>query len=98
MGKFAKGNKASKGRPKGVENKETKRIRQFLADLLENHQDKFENELLSLKGEKFTNAFTQLLEFSTPKLQRTEHSGEIKTKETSVFKIGETEIPFERIK
>lgn len=98
MGKFTKGNNLGKGRPKGAENKETRRLREFLGDLLEGNQERFEQELLSLKGEKFVFAFSNLLEYSTPKLNRTEHSGEIKHSETAMFKIGDQEIPFEKNK
>lgn len=93
---FKKGNKHGSGRPKGAENKETKRIREFIATLLEDNQEKFEDELLSLKGEKFVMAFSNLLEYSMPKLQRTELTTDQGNKVTAVFQIEGQEIPFEK--
>lgn len=93
MAKFQKG---EGGRPKGAQNKETKKLREFLSDVLHNHQQKFEEALLSLDDKDFIKAYTDLLEYSTPKLQRTEHSGEITTSTTAVFKLGGQEIPFDK--
>ena len=71
--KFEKGKSGNvSGRPKGAENKETKKLRQFLGDLLEDNQDKFNEELLKLSGFQFIQAFSGLLEYCTPKLNRTD--------------------------
>lgn len=93
---FQKGNKNGKGRPKGAENKEKKRIREFIADLLDKHQDRFEEELLKLDSDKFVMAFSNLLEYSMPKLQRTELTTDQGNKVTAVFQIEGQEIPFEK--
>lgn len=69
---FKKGHKLGKGRPKGVENKEKKALREMLTLLVEENYDKFKNELLGLKGSVFTDRFLQLLEYCTPKLNRTD--------------------------
>lgn len=95
MSKFQKG---EGGRPKGAQNKETKKLRQFLADVLDNNQERFEEELLSLEGEKFVQAFSNLLEYCTPKLQRTELTGDVENPVQAVFKIGDQEIPFDKTK
>lgn len=64
------------GRPKGSFNKKNKQIREFLQSILADNQDKFLKELMSLKGKQFIDAWTVLIEYSVPKLQRTEIVGD----------------------
>ncbi len=75
------------GRPKGSANKETKQLREFLANVLDNNRDKFEDELNKLEGKDYINAVSNLMEYCTPKLQRSE----IEIKES----INWSEIPLE---
>lgn len=55
-------------------------------------------EMEALEGKDFVNAYLGLAEYCIPKLQRTEHSGSIETKEVVTFKIANQEIPFETVK
>lgn len=70
------GKREGAGRPKGSFNESNKQIRTFLQSLLTDGQEKFKIELMSLKGKAFIDAWTTLIEFSTPKLQRTEVVGD----------------------
>ena len=69
---FKKGHKLATGRPKGSENKETKKIREFLADLVDDGRDKLITELNKLEGVQYIQAYTNFLEYCTPKLNRTD--------------------------
>ena len=60
------------GRPKGSENKEKKALRELLTMFLEDNYDKFLKELYKLEGKEFSDRFIQLLEYATPKLNRTD--------------------------
>lgn len=71
-----KGNKYSPGRPKGSQNKETKEIRERLAKYISEHYSKFEAELNKLQGKEFVDRITSLLEYTTPKLNRTDLSND----------------------
>jgi hypothetical protein len=75
---FEKGNKLA-GSRKGTPNKKTEQWEVFAEYCLNGGLEKFQQELNSLKGEKYINAFTALLEFHKPKLARSDvnHSGDI---------------------
>lgn len=69
---FEKGHNHGKGRPKGAANKETKQLREFLAEVADKNQAKFNQELNKLEGRDYINAYLTMLEYCTPKLQRAE--------------------------
>lgn len=68
------------GRPKGMPNKTTARARQAVAKFVDDHSAKLDtwlDEIYEKHGAKEAfNCFAQLLEYSVPKLQRTENVGE----------------------
>lgn len=70
------------GNRKGIPNKKTVQWEAFSEYCLNGGLKRFEQELNSLEGKDYVNAFTALLEFHKPKLARTEtkHEGEIETK------------------
>lgn len=70
------GKRKGAGRPKGSFNTKNKQIRDFIQSILTDNQDKFINELMTLKGKQFIDAWTVLIEYSVPKLQRTEIVGD----------------------
>lgn len=76
---FKKGE--AKGRPKGVENKTTKTLKEFLVYISENGKEKMWQEMQTLKGKLYVDAYLSLIEYVQPKLARTEvnSSGEITT-------------------
>lgn len=92
---FEKGQSGNEtGRPKGSQNKETKQLREFLAHVLDDNRDKFKKELNKLKGRDYINAISNLMEYCTPKLQRSEIKQEIVESTTEIFKIGKQKIKF----
>ncbi len=88
---FEKGNP---GKPKGAKNKRTLQWEAFSDYCLNGGLAKYQKELKKLEGEKYVNAFHNLLEFHKPKLARTElkHEGEITVKQS--FTIGGKTIDF----
>ena len=66
-----KGNKFAKGRPKGGKNERTQQWETFTEYCLNGGLQRFEQELNTLEGKDYVNAFTALLEFHKPKLART---------------------------
>lgn len=72
---FKKGHKKKGGRTKGAPNKATSKVREYVSAILDDQGDKLREELATLQGAQYVNAITGLLEFSVPKLQRTELSG-----------------------
>lgn len=68
-GKFTSGNK---GRPKGSQNKETKELRERLSQLLDDNYSRFVTAFVELENEKMLRAYIDLLEYCTPKLNRTD--------------------------
>ena len=68
---FVKGDKNA-GRPKGSANKETKKIRDWIGTFLDGHTEMLEAEILKLEGRDKVQAVLSLLEYSVPKLARTE--------------------------
>lgn len=65
-----------KGRPKGAENKETKRIREWIGKFLENNLDKLEEDITSLDPKDRVKAISDLMEYAVPKLARVENVGD----------------------
>jgi len=91
MAKFEKGNPGG-GRPKGSKDKRTLQWQTFSEYCLNGGLERFEQELNSLEGKQFVDAFLTLLEYHKPKLSRAEvkHEGnmsiqwnEVKTYEGS---------------
>ena len=94
MGKFEKGHKMSKGRPKGVPNKATQEAREAIKALLDNNLPFIQSWLVSTaegifddqSGKFIVNPnpakaceiVQNLMEFSVPKLARTEVVGDEK--------------------
>jgi len=77
---FKKGDRGNPhGRPKGSENKDKKELRELITLFIERNYDKFEKKILETEGQQFVNNILNLLEYSLGKLQRTEHSGQIKS-------------------
>ena len=74
---FEKGHKLATGRKKGSENKETKKLRDWLGILMDDNFERFKKEMNKLTGKDYIIAYTQLLEYSTPKLNRTEFTGDM---------------------
>jgi hypothetical protein len=78
---FKKGDKKPKsaGRVKGTPNKRTEKWEDFVEYCLNGGLEKFQEELSKLEGEKYVNAFTNLIEYHKPKLARSDvnHSGDI---------------------
>jgi len=73
---FEKGHSLAKGRPKGSENKEMKRIREWIGGFLDNNTQALEDEILALEGKEKVQAILSLLEYAVPKLARTEITSE----------------------
>ena len=70
---FKKGQSGNKeGRPKGAVNKERKALREAITLFIEDNYDRFKEELLKLRGREFVDRIISLLEYSTPKLNRTD--------------------------
>lgn len=65
------------GKPKGAKNKKTKQWEVFSTYCLNGGLIKFQEELNKLDGKDYVNAFTNLLEFHKPKLQRGEVVGDL---------------------
>lgn len=62
--------KGEGGRTKGAKNKRTEQWEAFADYCMTGGLERFKKELDSLKGEKYVNAFANLLEFHKPKLAR----------------------------
>lgn len=69
---FERGHIKTGGRKKGAENKDKKVLRESLTKLVEGNYNKFEIELLKLEGKEFLDRFISILEYTTPKLNRTD--------------------------
>lgn len=73
------GNKTG-GRKKGTPNKATKKTRDFINDLLEGNQDNIIEALEKVKKKypvEYIKLWQSLLEFSTPKLSRSEVKADV---------------------
>lgn len=64
-----KGSKKTGGRTKGTPNKTTGQTKEFIADILQRNESKFNKALKALEGEVFVRAYTQLLPYVSPKMQ-----------------------------
>lgn len=80
-GKFKKGNP---GRKKGSKSEKTKQWEVLGESIMNEHTERFNEELNKLQGKDFIQAYTQVLEYFKPKLQRTELKGELENKTTSL--------------
>ena len=60
------------GRPKGAIGKKTRQWNVFGDAIMNEHIEKFNEELSKLSGKDFVQAYTNILEYFQPKLQRTE--------------------------
>lgn len=69
---FVKGKQKTGGRKKKVLNKKTEQWEVFAEYCLNGGLEKFEQELKTLKSEKYVYAFLTLLEFHKPKLARSQ--------------------------
>lgn len=73
---FEKGNTIGKGRPKGSVNKDNE-LKAFLRELVNDSQEKLEQELSKLEGKAYVDAMFALMEYVQPKLSRTEVKAEV---------------------
>ena len=68
---FKKGKSGNpNGRPVGAIDKDKRKIREIIGNVLDDNADRFKEEFERLKGEEFLNIYIKLLEFILPKLQR----------------------------
>jgi hypothetical protein len=65
------------GRQKGTVNKDTKKLRLAIQDILDKGVDTFQSDLDQLEPKDRLDILLKLMDFSLPKLQRIEHEGEI---------------------
>jgi len=80
MGKFEVGNKFSKGRPVGAVNRSTEMMKLTIARAVNNTLDTIQKDLEEIKKrdpEKAIDLALKLMEYTLPKLSRTEMKGEI---------------------
>lgn len=76
---FQPGNNYGQGRPKGAENKETKKIRESISAILGGGLEDFNRvmgELQTTNPVKFVETYIKLLEYSVPKLRAVESTVE----------------------
>jgi hypothetical protein len=73
---FQKGHKLGKGRKKGAQNKEKKALRESITALLEDNYELLKSDLLALTGKERLDRMISLLEYATPKLNRTDLSND----------------------
>lgn len=77
MSKYKKGQSGNiNGRPKGAMNKEKKALRECITAFLEDNYELLEKDLLELQGKDRIDRMIALLEYSTPKLNRTDLSND----------------------
>ena len=80
---FQPGNKLSKGRPVGAVNRSTEQMKLTLARAVNNTLDTLTNDLAEIKKkdpEKAIELALKLMEYTLPKLSRTEMKAEIEQK------------------
>ena len=83
MAKFEKGNKLSKGRPPGALNRSTEEMKLTIARAVNNTLNTISKDLEEIKKrdpEKAIDLALKLMEYSLPKLSRTEMRAEIEQK------------------
>lgn len=69
--KFQKGQSGNlKGKPKGTESKKTKVLNNFIQVIIEDNNERFNQEFKALKGKAYTDTYISLLEYVKPKLAR----------------------------
>lgn len=77
---FPKGKSGNpKGRRKGAQNRETRRIRLWVDKYLDGNTKQMEEDLKKLSPKDRLNIILGLMEYSVPKLQRTEMDLELDT-------------------
>ena len=84
---FKKGNNLGKGRPKGAENKEKKKLREMMTLVISNNFEKFNEEMGKLKGKQFIDAYLSMAEYCLPKLNRTDMRVDDRSKIRDAAKI-----------
>ena len=70
--KFQQGNTLGKGRPKNSLNKQTVKIRDAFAALLENNLEQLNNDFAELEPEKRIKLFLDMAKYIIPTLKQTE--------------------------
>lgn len=68
-GRFAKGNKVGKGRPKGSKNLNTMEIRQFYQDLVSQNLPKIQKDLDELEPRERLRYLTEITRYVIPSLK-----------------------------
>ena len=75
---FQKGQSGNpNGRPKGAQNGELRRIRLWIDKFLDDNTELFQSDLMALESEERLRIILGLMEYSVPKLQRTELQAEM---------------------
>lgn len=77
------------GRPKGAINKDRKVLREALTEYVQGNSEKFYLELNKLTGKEFIDRFISLLEYTTPKLNRTDLTNDGEKFDFSVYSDAE---------
>lgn len=67
------GKRDGAGRPKGVGNRKTESLRERVEILIDNNWEKLQDDLNELTSKERVDTIVKLLEYSLPKLSRTEH-------------------------
>jgi len=83
MAKFEKGNKASKGRPKGVPNKTTTELKQVINAIVSKSLDFYLEDIEAIRKknpEKALELSKGLIEYVLPKMSKLDFSGDISHK------------------
>ena len=75
---FQKGKVKTGGRKKGTPNKTTGQFKESIDLILESELERFKTDLDQLEPKERVNVILKLLEFTVPKLQRTESQHEFK--------------------
>ena len=70
MGKFEKGNKKGRGRPKGSQNKKTLESKARVEKVLSMIDETIEEDIGELTASERVKTYVALLEYQLPKLQR----------------------------
>lgn len=76
------GKRPGAGRPKGSPNKATKQIREAVAKIVDDNTEnlqKWMDQLAEESPEKAANLMVKLMEFTLPKLARSELTGSVET-------------------